>query len=181
MIERSTRLAGGWSCRAQREATPRTAVVGHAPTAHGPWAEAMGTHFPFSRDAARPTIASGSTPFAQLFPPCFLLGFGYHSPCVSETRERDRTGLVGTAQSQRCSELTEGMDQDHLSAGGTCCPTLVHCLQKKSRQQFAPTCGVLEGLAQCLLSPLPHSFKYSSLLVSGKRGGKKSGRYHPYI
>lgn len=118
MLERSTHLAGGWSCRAQREATPRTAVVGHAPTAHGPWAEAMGTHFPFSRDAARPTIASGSTPFAQLFPPCFLLGFGYHSPCVSETRKRDRTDLVGTEQSQRCSELTEGMDQDHLSAGG---------------------------------------------------------------
>lgn len=158
MLERSTRLAGGWSCRAQREATPRTAVVGHAPIAHGPWAEAMATHFPFFRDAARPPPPRAPLPL-PLFPPCFLLGFGYHRPCVSETRERNRTGLVGTAKSQVQSR-PKGWIRSPFCWRRTCCPTLVHCLQKKSRQQFAPTCGVLEGLAQCLLSPLLHSFKY---------------------
>lgn len=68
---------------------------------------------------------------------------------------------MGTAKSQCYSELTEGMAQiTFLLWRRTCCPTLVPCLQKKSRQQFAPTCGVFEGLAQYLLSPLPHSFKY---------------------
>lgn len=132
----------------------------HSP--RGPWAEAMGTHSPSPH---LPTPHGPPPPRVPLplplFPPCFLLGCGYDSPCVSETCEKGQDGLGGHSEMSTLLRVDRRDGSDHLPDGGApVADSLMHCLQKKSRQQFTPTRGVLEGLPQCLTSLPPHPFKH---------------------